>query len=213
MSATTSGIEETRNGAPTIWSRRGESRVEETTLIGDGLHVQRSRQGRPQGPHNQRTSTDRSADRRSRNPTHRRANLLRKMSLQRSLAFYNRLRSNFGGPASGFGYAFESDFNLRRQLRRDFYLPMLGNCLGFLNGSEEGAEERRLFSDRCHWTRAQLHFQQYLGLRHRHHHFSRSSSLKLDLSPLDLRLIYGTLYGLGLKEALRLAFNEVVHLH
>ncbi|XP_016991696.1 uncharacterized protein LOC108053521 [Drosophila rhopaloa] len=207
MSATTGG-----GLGISIWSRRSRSCVPETTLIGDGPHVLRPR---PPPPH-QRMLT--APDQRPRTPPPRLTSQ-RKMSLQRSLAFYSRLRRTFGSPASGFGYPFETDFTLGRQLRRDSYLPMMGNWPGLAIETDEWAEnhgdpeERRLFSERRHWGRAQLHFQQYLGLGNSQHHSPRSFFLKLDLSAVDLKLIYGMLYGLWLKEALRLAFNEVFSLH
>ncbi|XP_017119579.2 uncharacterized protein LOC108141013 [Drosophila elegans] len=201
----------TRASAPSIWSRPSPTCVAEITLIGDGPHVQRPRHSRPNPPSRQPMLM--APDQRPRTRPPRRTHFLRKMSLQRSLAFYSRLRNTVGSPPTGFGYLFETDFSLRRQLRRDSYMPVIGNWLRLPINSNEGPEGRRLFSERRHWERAQLHFQQYLGLRHRHHHSPRSFSLRFDLSSLDMKLIYGMLYGLGLREALRLAFNEVFYLH
>ncbi|XP_016953812.1 uncharacterized protein LOC108027105 [Drosophila biarmipes] len=211
MSATTS--ERNRNSVARIWSRQRPSRVAESALIGDGHHVHRHRHDRPHPPLNQRMST--AADQRPPAPTSRRINL-RKMSLQRSLAFYNRLRSPLRGLASGFGYLFESNFSMSRHLRPNFHLTMPGSWFGFPNDGFELAEDlqdSRIFSGRHHWDRAQLHFQQYLGLRHRHQHCPRSFSLKLDPSTINLKIINEMFYGLGLTEVLRLAFNEVLHLH
>ncbi|XP_016931882.4 uncharacterized protein [Drosophila suzukii] len=211
MSATSS--ERIGNIAPRTWSRQRPSRVAETALIGDGHHVHRHHRNRPHPPPSQRMLT--AADQRPPAPTPRR-NILRKMSLQRSLAFYSRLRSPLRGPASGFGYLFDSDFSMSRHLRRDSHLPMPGNWFGFPNDGYEVAadlQDSRFFSDRHHWDRAQLYFQQYLGPRHHHHNSPRSFSLKLDLSPLNLKLINKMFYGIGLTEALRIAFNEVLHLH
>ncbi|XP_052836594.1 uncharacterized protein LOC128252693 [Drosophila gunungcola] len=211
MSVTTSG------SAPSIWSRPSPSCVAEITMIGDGPHVQRPRHSRPSPPPRQPMLT--APDQRSRTRPPRRTHFLRKMSLQRSLAFYSRLRNTVGSPPPGFGYLFAADFGLRRQLRRDSYLPAIGNWLGLPIDNFEGPENngdpegRRLFSERRHWGRAQLHFQQYLGLRHLHHHSPRSFSLRFALSPLAMKIFYGMVYGLGLREALRLAFNEVFYLH
>ncbi|KAH8344203.1 hypothetical protein KR084_007929, partial [Drosophila pseudotakahashii] len=192
-----------------IWHRQSSSRVAESALIGDGPHVQRIRHHRPHPPTNQRMLV--AADQRPRAPTPRRNYLLRKISLQRSLAFYSRLRSTFG-----FAYLFDSDFSMSRQLRVDSHRPMLGNWAGLPNEIYEGADDdvdiqqRRFFSERHHWDRAQLYFQQYLGLPHRHHHSPKSFSLKCEL---NLKFIGDALYGICLTEALRLAFNEMLHLH
>ncbi|XP_017013127.2 uncharacterized protein [Drosophila takahashii] len=191
-----------------IWSRQSSSRVVESTLIGDGPHVQIIRHNRPHPPRNQRMLT-------AAVQSPRRNYLLRKISLQRSLAFCSRLRSTFGGPASGFGYLFDLDFSMSRPLRLHSHRPIFGNWAGLPNENYEEAEDvdiqqRRFFSERHHWDRAQLYFQQYLGLRQRHHLSPKSFSLKCEL---NLKFIRDALYELGLTEALRLAFNEMLHMH
>ncbi|EDW55223.1 GM10485 [Drosophila sechellia] len=106
------------------------------------------------------------------------------------MAFCNQIRS-FGGPASRFGSLSHSDFGMRRELRGDFHWPMIESWLEFPAYNNE----------------------QYLGIRHRHHHNPKSNSLKVDLGPGHIKSIYDVLSGMGLKETLRLAFNELLHLH
>ncbi|EDX00139.2 uncharacterized protein Dyak_GE11135 [Drosophila yakuba] len=203
MSATMS--EESRTSASRML-RSGPSRVVESAMIGDGPHVRRPRHNNPNQPIAMAT------DQRSRASTTRRNNFLRKVSLQRTLAFCNRIRS-FGGPASRFGCLLQSDSGMRRELRSNIHWPMMENLFEFATCNNEELHERKLFADQRHWGRAQLHFQHYLGMRHRHHHNLRSFSLELDLRPGNMKSIYDVLYGMGLKETLRLAFNEVLHLH
>ncbi|EDV48139.1 uncharacterized protein LOC6553288 [Drosophila erecta] len=204
--------QETTTSAPRMWSRASPSRVVETAMIGDGPHVRRPRHNNPNQPN------PTAADQRPRASTSRRSKFLRKMSLQRTLAFCNRIRS-FGGPASRLGYLLPSDFGMRRELRSDIRWPMIENWFEFPTCNDEidvdcgELHESRLFTDQRHWGRAQLYFQHYLGQRHRHLHNPRSCSVKFDLSPGNMRPIYHVLCGMGLKETLRLAFNEMLHLH
>ncbi|XP_043655160.1 uncharacterized protein LOC122621381 [Drosophila teissieri] len=198
--------EETRTSASRMLRRSSPSCVIESAMIGDGPHVRRPRINNPSQP------ISMAADQRSRASTARRNNFLRKMSLQRTLAFCNRIGS-FGGPASRFGCLWHSDCGMRRELRSDVHWPMTENLFEFATCNNEELHERKLFTDQRHWGRAQLHFQHYLGMRHRHPHNPRSFSLKFDLSPGNMKSIYDVLYGMGLQEALRLAFNEVLHLN
>ncbi|XP_033165091.1 uncharacterized protein LOC117144165 [Drosophila mauritiana] len=198
--------EEIRTNPPRMWSRSSASRVVEAAMIGDGPHVLLPRQNNPSQP----IST--AADQRPRTSTSRR------MKFQRKMAFCNKIRS-FGGPAFRFGSLSHSDFGMRRDLRGDFHWPMIESWLEFppynneVDEDSEALHESRLFTDRRHWGRAQLYFQQYLGIRHSHHHNPKSNSLKVDLGPGHIKSIYDVLYGMGLKETLWLAFNELLHLH
>ncbi|XP_017081837.1 uncharacterized protein LOC108115101 [Drosophila eugracilis] len=215
MSSTTS--EGIRITAPRIWSTQRVSRVVEPVIIGDGPHVRRPDLNRPHRPSNQNILT--AGEQRPQTPVDTRNSLLRKISLQRSLAFYNQLRCTFGGAASGFGYFFNSDLSMRRQLGWNSYAGMFGSWHGFPIETEEEAIEdenihvRRFFPERRHWQRAQLYFQQYLVQRHCSPHIPRSFSVKVDLSSVNLKNISNILYGVGMMAALKLVFNEVIHVH
>ncbi|EDV41830.1 uncharacterized protein Dana_GF17305 [Drosophila ananassae] len=202
-----------------IWSRTSHHNVVEAFPIGDGPHVIRHRPNqahRHHPQHHQHLRMLPAAEHRPRTPPLRRIPVLRKIGgnssreFQRNMDFYYRLRnSGFGGPTSGFGY---------RQLRQELQLPAYGNWPMSHSDIEAvtSEDETEPLGHDHHWGRAQLHFQQYLGTGYQNQQSRTTTNnpivLKLDLHLIEVKPIYDILCGLGLKEALRLAFNEVFHL-
>ncbi|XP_017104325.2 uncharacterized protein [Drosophila bipectinata] len=208
------------NHAAGIWSMTRHHNIVEVLPIGDGPHVIRHRPNqarrRPHPQHNQHLQMLPAAVQRPRTPPLPRLPTLRKLSgnrtheFQRNMDFYYRLRnSRFGGSATGFGY---------RQLQQDLQPP------GYINWPMSHSDIDALTSENeteplgrdHHWGRAQLHFQQYLSTNYQNQQSRTTTNnpivFKLDLNLIEVKPIYDILCGLGLKEALRLAFNEVFHL-
>ncbi|KAH8337409.1 hypothetical protein KR059_009164 [Drosophila kikkawai] len=179
-------------------SSRSSSSVAETMQIGDGPQLRRQRPSRPNPPYRVSNRLLTAVEQRLRTSSLRRAALLRKLRLQRSLEFYSGLRGSQAGPASVFGYHPAANIDQ----------PVFGSWYGLGMLASHDDEEEELGSH--HWEPAMLHFQQYLGQRQPCHHSSRSFLLSLDRR--HLKLVGDLLYGWGLKEALRLGLNEVFSL-
>ncbi|KAH8242697.1 hypothetical protein KR032_001237 [Drosophila birchii] len=177
------------------WSSRSSTSVAETMQIGDGPQLRRQRPNRLNPPYRVSNRLLTAVEQRLRTSSLRRAALLRKLRLQRSLEFYSGLRSSQAGPVAVFGYHPATNVNQ----------PVFGNWYGMGMLASQDADEEDAGSH--HWEPAQLHFQQYLGQRPPLHHPPRSFLLSLDRS--HLKLVGDLLYAWGLREVLRLGLNEV----
>ncbi|KAH8281054.1 hypothetical protein KR054_008289 [Drosophila jambulina] len=175
------------------WSSRSSTSVAETMQIGDGPQLRRQRPSRLNPPYRVSNRLLTVVEQRLRTSSLRRAALLRKLRLQRSLEFYSGLRSSQAGPAAVFGYHPAANVDQ----------PVFGNWYGMGMLTSPDADEEDPGSH--HWEPAQLHFQQYLGQPY--HQPSRSILLSLDRS--HVQLFSDLLFGWALKEALRLGLNEV----
>ncbi|KAH8248313.1 hypothetical protein KR038_010986, partial [Drosophila bunnanda] len=177
------------------WSSRSSTSVPETMQIGDGPQIRRQRPNRPNPPYRVSNRLITAVEQRLRTSSLRRAALLRKLRLQRSLEFYSGLRGSQAGPAAVFGYHHAVAVDQ----------PVFGNWYGMGLLASHDADEEDPGSH--HWEAAQLHFQQYLRQRPPIHQPPRSFLLSLDRS--QLKLVGDLLYEWGLKEVLRLFLNEV----